>query len=247
MNTTGNIVSYHNLSETIFDEIAQDIISTHISDSSLLIGLGSGKAVSKIVNKFTPSIAKNCEFICTSLQIKTEAEKRNLKILDETKIPFIDLVIDGADQIDKNFIMIKGGGGALLREKIVYYSSKKTIIIGDESKFVDTFSRSLPVEVLPFARTSVVPFIKKLHGLPILRILDKGYPYLTENGNLVFDISFKNYADILVDLDNKLKQIPGILETGLFVNPATFYYKALSNGNFDIINCADTNNNNNNN
>lgn len=230
-----NIVPNQNFPETVFDNIAKDIIDNHISDSSLLIGLGSGKAVSKIVNRFTPSIAKDCEFICTSLQIKTEAEKRNLNILDETRIPSIDLVIDGADQIDKHLNMIKGGGGALLREKIVYYSSKKTIIIGDESKFVDSFSRSLPVEVLPFARTAVIPFFKKLQGFPVLRVLDKGYPYLTENGNLVIDISFKNYSNMVDNLDNELKQIPGVLETGLFTKPATFYYKGLADGDFNVI------------
>ena len=99
------------------------------------------RAVSKIVNNLTDSILKNCEFICTSLQIKIDAEKKGLKVLDESKIPQIDLVIDGADQINKNFFMIKGGGGALLREKIIYYSSKKTIIIGDYSKFVNSFTR----------------------------------------------------------------------------------------------------------
>ena len=133
-----------------FEKIIDDIICNHIGSDSLLIGLGSGRAVSKFVNCLSDSISKNCDFICTSLQIKIDAEKKGLKVLDETKIPFLDLVIDGADQIDKEFFMLKGGGGALLREKILDYSSKKTIIIGDLSKFVPNFSKPLPVEVLPF-------------------------------------------------------------------------------------------------
>ena len=159
--------------------------------------MGSGRAVSKIVNSLPDSIIKNCEFICTSLQIKIDAEKKGLKVLDETKIPFLDLVIDGADQIDKDFFMIKGGGGALLREKILYYSSKKTIIIGDFSKFVNSFSRSLPLEVLPFGRTAVISFLIKIGGKPILRTLEKGYPYLTENGNVILDTMFDNYNNII--------------------------------------------------
>ena len=77
----------------------------------------------------------------------------------------MDLVIDGADQIDKDFIMIKGGGGVLLREKIIYYSSKKTIIVADLTKFVNCFSRSLPIRgALPFGRTAATSFLTKIGG-----------------------------------------------------------------------------------
>jgi len=222
------------LLETSFEKITKDIIDNHIGQRSILIGLGSGRAVSKIVNNLTDSILKNCEFICTSLQIKIDAEKKGLKVLDESKIPQIDLVIDGADQINKNFFMIKGGGGALLREKIIYYASKKTIIIGDYSKFVNSFTRPLPIEVLPFARTAVISYLKKLGGNPILRILEKGYPYLTENGNIILDTTFDSYEKI-IDLEKKIKEIPGILETGLFIKPASLYYKALEQESFQLI------------
>jgi ribose 5-phosphate isomerase A len=217
-----------------FEKITRDIIFTHIGSDPLLIGLGSGRAVSEIVNSLPDSIIENCEFICTSIQIKIDAEKKGLKVLDETKIPFVDLVIDGADQIDKDFFMIKGGGGALLREKILYYSSKKTIIVGDFSKFVNCFSRSLPLEVLPFGRTAATSFLIKMGGKPVLRTLEKGYPYLTENGNVILDTMFDNYSNIL-DLEKKIQKIPGILETGLFIKPASIYYKALEDGNFQIL------------
>jgi ribose 5-phosphate isomerase A len=128
--------------------------------------------------------------------------------------------------------MIKGGGGALLREKILYYSSKKTIIVGDSSKFVNVFTRPLPIEVVPFGRTAVIQFLEKIGGKPILRSLEKGYPYLTENGNIVLDTMFTNYADVL-GLEGKIKKIPGVLETGFFIKPATIYYKALEDGNFE--------------
>jgi len=108
-----------------FENIAQHIIENHISIKPLIIGLGSGRAIAKIVNLLPLSIIENCKFICTSLQIKIEAERKKLNIVDESLIPFLDIVIDGADQIDSKFFMIKGGGGALFREKILYYSSKK--------------------------------------------------------------------------------------------------------------------------
>jgi ribose 5-phosphate isomerase A len=215
------------------EKIARDILYHHIDTNSYLIGLGSGRSVSKIVDSFPDSIARKCEFICTSLQIKIDAERKGLKVLDETKVPFLDLVIDGADQIDKNLFMIKGGGGALLREKILYYSSKKTIIIGDSSKFVTVFTRPLPIEVIPFGRTSVIQILEKMGGKPILRSLEKGYPYFTENGNIVLDTLFTNYDDVL-DLEGKIKKRPGVLETGFFIKPASIYYKALEDGNFEI-------------
>jgi ribose 5-phosphate isomerase A len=219
--------------EKSFEKIAEDIICNHIHTDYLLIGLGSGRAVSKIVNSLSDSIIKNCEFICTSLQIKIDAEKKGLKVLDETKIPFLDLVIDGADQIDKNFFMIKGGGGALLREKILHYSSKKTIIVGDFSKFVHNFSKSLPIEVHPFGRTAVLSFLIELGGKPVLRTLENGYPYLTENCNIILDTMFDDYYDVM-DIEKKIQKIPGVLETGFFVKPASIYYKALEHGDFQI-------------
>ncbi len=214
-----------------FEKIAKDIINNHFSDKQLIIGLGSGRAATRIVKLIPDEVARNCEFICTSLQIKIEAERQNLKIIDESQIPRIDVVIDGADQINEQFCLIKGGGGALLREKIIYFSAKKTIIVADFTKFVSTFSRSVPIEILPFSRTSIVPFIEKLEGTPVLRTLDKGYPYVTENGNLILDVMFNDYTNVSW-LETELKKLPGILETGLFIQAPDICYSALNDNQF---------------
>lgn len=214
-----------------FENIARDIIKYQFADKQLVVGLGSGRAVTKIVKLLPIEVAKNCEFICTSLQIKIEAERRNLKIIDESQIPLLDIVIDGADQIDDRLSLIKGGGGALLREKILYYSAKKTIIVADFTKFVSSFSRSVPIEILPFSRTSVIPFIQKLGGTPVLRTLDKGYPYVTENGNLILDVMFNDYSNIS-RINIELKNIPGIIETGLFIQAPDLCYCALNDTQF---------------
>lgn len=233
MSTPLNNTNRHFLDKS-FEKIANDIISNHIGADSLLIGLGSGRSVSKVVNGFSDSVARNCEFICTSLQIKIDAERKGLKTLDEAKIPLLDLVVDGADQIDRDYFMIKGGGGALLREKILYHSSKKTIIIGDFTKFVSVFSRPLPIEVIPFGRTAVTRFLVEMGAKPALRTLEKGYPYLTENGNIILDTMFTDFGNVL-DLEKEIRKIPGVLETGFFVKPASIYYKALENGGFQVI------------
>lgn len=218
-----------------FENIAKDIIENNFSDNRLIIGLGSGRAATRIVKLIPAEVAKNCEFICTSLQIKIEAERKNLKIIDESQIPRIDVVIDGADQINDKYCLIKGGGGALLREKIIYYSAKKTIIVADFTKFVSNFSRSVPIEILPFSRTSILPFIEKLGGTSVLRTLDNGYPYVTENGNLILDVMFKDYTNI-PQLERELKKLPGILETGLFIQAPDLCYCALNDNQYKKFN-----------
>ncbi|HYF99436.1 MAG TPA: ribose 5-phosphate isomerase A [Candidatus Saccharimonadales bacterium] len=227
VSTTDSQNNGDNLSDS-FENIAKDIINNHISSANRqhIIGLGSGRAVTKIVQMLPYQVTKSCEFICTSLQIKIEAERKNLKVIDESQIPLLDVVIDGADQINDKFFLIKGGGGALLREKILYYSAKKTIIVADISKFVSVFSRSVPIEILPFSRKSVIPFLERLGGTPILRTLDKGYPYVTENGNLILDVMFEDYSNIPM-LETELKKLPGIIETGFFIQVPNICYCAL--------------------
>src|SRR5687768_16524106 len=135
------------------------------------------------------------EFIPTSLQIKLEAEKSALRLADESRIPDIDIVFDGADQIDAKFNMIKGGGGALLREKILISAAKKVVIVADAGKFVQSFNRSVPIEVHPMARSTVYKKLSEMGGRPALRTLDKGYPFVTENGNIILDTTFASIPD----------------------------------------------------
>src|SRR5919199_3523012 len=125
-------------------------------EDAKVVGLGSGSTVAFIVREMAKFAAKeSIEFIPTSLQIKLEAEKSSLRIADENRIPDTDIVFDGADQIDSKFNMIKGGGGALLREKILISAARKVVIVADESKFVESFSRPVPIEVQPMARSVV--------------------------------------------------------------------------------------------
>ena len=123
----------------------------------------------------------------TSLQIKNSAQAIGLNMIDESYIPDIDFVLDGANQIDSHFNMIKGGGGALLREKIVISAAKCFAIVGHSNKYVDTFKIPIPIEVHPFARSFVLNELLGIGATPKLRMLDKGYPFVTENGNIIYD------------------------------------------------------------
>jgi ribose 5-phosphate isomerase A len=200
-----------------------------------VVGLGSGSTVAHIVREMTKMPGKeSIEFIPTSLQIKIEAEKSELRLADECRIPDIDIVFDGADQIDSKFNMIKGGGGALLREKILISAAKKVVIVADATKFVQSFNRSVPNEVHPMARSSASKKLAELGGKPALRTLDKGFPFVTENGNIILDTTFPSIPDPKKK-EIELKSIAGVLEVGLFTRRADVYYKAKNDGTFDTI------------
>lgn len=209
---------------------------SHVKNNTI-VGLGSGSTVSVFVKTLAKHVKDNkldIRVMPTSLQIKLEAETLGFKIADETLIPSTDIVFDGADQIDAKFNMIKGGGGALLREKVLIHASKQTIILADESKYVDVLTRAVPIEVIPYARTHVISELKKMGAQPNVRSLDKGYPFITENGNLILDTNFKKINDV-AKMELQLKNIAGVMEVGLFSKHADKYYKAKKNNAVEVL------------
>ena len=201
-----------------------------------VIGLGSGRAATAFVKSLSLFVKKkklNIRCVPTSLQIKLEAEKGKLHLMD-TVLDKIDVVFDGADQIDKGKNLIKGGGGALLRENILISAAKKVVIMADDSKFVVNFNRDIPVEVHTLARNTVTKAISKIGGKPSIRTLDRGYPFVTENGNIILDCNFGVIKKPKL-LREKIEKIAGVLEVGIFTRKPDIIYKAKSNGQFDII------------
>jgi ribose 5-phosphate isomerase A len=206
-------------------------------NDNYIIGLGSGRAATALVKSLASLIKEkkyNIKGIPTSLQIKLIAEKGGIPIVESDQVEHIDVVFDGADQIDSQKFVIKGGGGALLRENILFSLAKKIVIMADKTKFVKNFTRAVPVEVHPLARNSVTNTIQKLKGKTTLRSLDRGYPFFTENGNIILDCDFgiiKNPKN----LSQKIKQIPGVMESGIFLRKPDVIYKANPGGKFEII------------
>jgi len=202
-----------------------------------IIGLGSGRAASELVKSLGLLINdKKYKIIGvpTSLQIKLIALEKGISIVESDQIDHIDLVFDGADQIDSQNFVIKGGGGALLRENILFSLAKKIVIMADQTKFVKYLNRSVPVEIHPLARNSVTKSIQKLGGNPVLRSLDRGYPFFTENGNIILDCDFGVIKNPKT-LSQKIKQIPGVMESGIFLRKPDIIYKAKNGGKFEII------------
>ena len=212
---------------------AKDAVKRFVTTNQV-VGLGSGSTMTNLVGELANlPYKRSVEFVTTSIQIKIEAEKVGLKIADESNFVGIDVVFDGADQIDSDFNMIKGGGGALLREKVLISAANKVVILADDSKFVKRLTQPVPIEIHKFARSFLLKRFKEIGGSPKLRTMDKGYPYVTENGNIVLDTSFNSIGNIR-NKEIELKNIPGVLEVGLFTR-ANIYYKAKNDGSFEII------------
>jgi len=214
--------------------LAKEAVERFVRPNRVL-GLGSGPMAAAIVREMGNFDRKETlECIPTSFQIKLEARCSGLKLVDEDKLPEIDVVFDGADELDANFNMIKGGGGALLREKIVHSAAKRIVIAAESSKFVTTFSWPVPIEITPFAVHSISKRLEDIGSKPVMRMLKEDYPYVTENGNFILDTFFHFPLDIRGQ-EIKLKNIPGIVEVGLFTKLANVYYKANEDGAFETI------------
>ncbi|HYA85317.1 MAG TPA: ribose 5-phosphate isomerase A [Candidatus Bathyarchaeia archaeon] len=211
---------------------AKDAVKRFVT-ANQVVGLGSGNTMKALVKELANlPYNKTLELVATSIQIKIEAERVGLRISDESSVD-IDVVFDGADQIDSDFNMIKGGGGALFREKVLISAANRVVILADVTKFVTRLSRPIPIEIHKFARSFLHKRLKELGGDPKLRTIEKGYPYITENGNLILDTSFSSLGS-LRSKEIDLKSIPGVAEVGLFTS-VDIYYKANNDGSFEII------------
>lgn len=197
-------------------------------ESGMKLGLGTGSTAAKFVDLLGAKVKQGLDVVCVPTSEATRAQAASLGIrlstLDET--PFLDLTVDGADEIDAELRLIKGGGGALLREKIVAVASQRVIIIADHTKRVEVLGKfPLPVEVVQFGLTATRDMIESLaadcgcEGPITLRQSSGGKPFVTDNGNFILDCAFE-IIDDPDELEDALKLIPGVVENGLFIGIA---------------------------
>jgi len=201
----------------------------HVKDG-FVIGLGSGSTAAYAIEAIGDRIKKGelrIYGVPTSYQAFTLAVKHKIPITTLEEHPTLDLTIDGADQIDGKLNLIKGMGGALAREKIVASASKKLIIVADESKRVKVLGENdhpVPIEVLPFATSLIMRKIEEIGGKSIVREgKDKVGPVITDNGNVIIDVRFGLIHEPK-KLENILRLLPGVVETGLFIGMANTVY-----------------------
>lgn len=193
-------------------------------EDGMTVGLGTGSTVYFTLVRLAERIQEeglSIRGVPTSVDTTTKAEGMEIPLAGLDDVERIDLTIDGADEIDGDFAMIKGGGGALLREKVVASISAREVIVTDPSKVVERLGRSfpLPVEVTPFALHTVVRRLKALGMTPSQR-MSGGSPFVTDNGNYILDCSFEDGIPDARTLELDLNAIPGIVENGLFIDLA---------------------------
>ncbi len=192
-------------------------------ENGMTVGLGTGSTVFYTLERIAERMREEGLAVCgvpTSRDTEEKARAYGIPLATFADVETLDLTIDGADEIDAKFQMIKGGGGALLREKIVAAVSRREVIVVDRSKVVSRLGLRflLPVEVVPFARNSVARWLGHLSIQPNLRVRAEGGVYLTDNGNEILDCRVPGGIADPADLERRLSMIPGIVESGLFVD-----------------------------
>ena len=207
------------------------------------LGLGTGSTAFHFVNLIGAEVAKGADFLCvpTSSVTKSQAEKLNIPLTTLDEIGRLDLVVDGADEFDPDNNLIKGAGGALLQEKLVAIAAKKMIVISDDRKEVKTLGAfPLSVEVVQFGWEGTQARIAKtlekssVAGTKITRRMDGTNPYVTDEGHFILDLHLEKIDDA-PRLARRLKQIVGLVETGLFINIAKTVIVGYEDGTTKVI------------
>lgn len=190
-------------------------------ESGMTVGLGTGSTAYYFVEEIGRRVKEeglDIIGVTTSKRTKEQAEKLGIPLKSVDEVDFIDVTVDGADEIAPDFSGIKGGGGALLFEKIVAEQSKRIIWIVDESKMVDYLGRfPLPVEVIPYGSEQLFKKFEVKGYRPKFRVLENGERYLTDSQNYIIDLDVFPIKDP-VTFGVELKALTGVVEQGLFTN-----------------------------
>ncbi|MCI5851027.1 MAG: ribose-5-phosphate isomerase RpiA [Sutterellaceae bacterium] len=177
-----------------------------------VLGVGTGSTVDFFIDALAESGIRVPACVSSSVRSTAHLEKLGFKVVDPNEVEGIEVYVDGADQIDPGFCMIKGGGGALTREKILASLAREYVCIADASKRVPVLgSFPLPVEVIPMAVGVVSRTLRSLGGNPVLR------DFTTDNGCKILDVAGLRITDP-VKLESEINQIPGVVTVGLFAH-----------------------------
>jgi ribose 5-phosphate isomerase A len=197
-------------------------------EDGMTLGLGTGSTAARFVDLVGQKVKDGLRVRCvpTSEATRAQAERLGIPLISLDQHPYLDLTVDGADELDDDLRLIKGAGGALLIEKIVATASGRMVVIADASKQVATLGKfPLPVEVVRFGLGATRNMIEVLaadagcRGEIRQRMQSNGQPFMTDSGNFILDCAFGSIPEPEA-LDEALKLIPGVVENGLFLGIA---------------------------
>jgi len=187
----------------------------------MIVGLGTGSTAKFMVDEIGRRVKEeglSIVGVTTSKETERQAQELGIPLKGIDEVPYVDLTIDGADEISEDFQGIKGGGAALLFEKIVATYSKQCIWIVDESKLVKKLGKfPLPVEVIPYGSQQLVHLFEEKGFAPVLRTTPAGDILVTDGGHYIIDLHLEEIADPMA-LGAYLDQLVGVVEHGLFLN-----------------------------
>jgi ribose 5-phosphate isomerase A len=193
--------------------------------SGMVVGLGSGSTAALMIRSLGAKLQRgelqDVIGVTTSFQGEVLAAELGIPLKSLNAIERIDLAIDGADEVDPDFQLIKGGGACHVQEKLVARRADRFVVVVDATKLVERLNLGflLPVEVLPGAWRQVQGQLLELAGEAQLRMaVRKAGPVVTDQGNLVLDVKFAGGIADPVGLEREINNLPGVLENGLFVN-----------------------------
>ena len=212
--------------QTQMKQAVADAAVEQIRDG-MVLGLGSGSTAALMIRGLGAKLAKgelkNIVGVPTSFQGEVLAAELKIPLLSLNAVDRIDLAIDGADEVDPGFQLIKGGGACHVQEKLVAARADRFVIVVDATKLVDRLNLGflLPVEVLPGAWRQVKQQLEGMGGVAELRMAQrKAGPVVTDQGNLVLDLKLDGGISDPGGLEQAINNVPGVLENGLFVNLA---------------------------
>lgn len=213
-------------------------------EDGMRVGLGTGSTASWLVKLLgVRREIEDLDLLCVATSEATEALARAVGLRTTTleEAERLDITIDGADEFDPNLSLIKGGGGALLREKIVATASERMVVIADPGKQVETLGHfPLPVEVVRFGWKSTTTLIEELlqeADVDDTRIdlrLRHGEPFVSDEGHYILDLELRRIGDV-ESLASALLAVPGVVETGLFVDIADTVYVGFPSGEAEVV------------
>ncbi|MBC3237819.1 ribose 5-phosphate isomerase A [Pseudomonas lurida] len=207
---------------------ARRVIEEFVRDG-MKLGLGSGTTSHFFVRELGKHVANGLKLTCTTTSRSTNdvAREVGIDITDPNEIGELDLTVDGPDEIDGQFNMIKGGGACLLWEKIIAHASKRMICVTDETKIVDSLGAfPLPVEVVQFGWKQTERLVRRVlgeHGINDIQIIRRernGETVVTDSGNFILDCHCGPVITDPAPLEIELNRIPGVVENGLFTREA---------------------------
>lgn len=212
--------------------------AAELVEDRMIVGLGTGSTAAYFIEALIERVRTGLriEAVATSKRSYDQASQGGIPLIDINSRARLDICFDGADEIDPQKRMIKGGGGALLHEKIIASMSDEMVVIVDEAKCVEELGKfPLPVEIVPFGYRSIAYKIEQLGYSGKLRMINGGYPYITDGGHYIYDITLTQGHPEPEVIEEELLRIPGVVDTGFFFNLAGRVIIGKSDGSIAIL------------